>query len=70
MTDEEAIRTPEIAQQMLEAMGDRPVCLLAGHGLIVLGNSVQQAVTRAIAVNNLAELTRRAQGGADFSDSA
>jgi 3,4-dihydroxyphthalate decarboxylase len=51
------VRTPEIAQQMLAAMGDRPVCLLAGHGLIAVGDSVPQAVARAIAVNNLAKLS-------------
>jgi 3,4-dihydroxyphthalate decarboxylase len=51
------VRTPTIAQQILEAMQDRPVCLLAGHGLIAVGDSVPQAVARAIAVNNLAKLT-------------
>jgi 3,4-dihydroxyphthalate decarboxylase len=42
---------------MLAAMGDRPVCLLKGHGATVTGASVQEAVVRALNLNTLATVT-------------
>jgi 3,4-dihydroxyphthalate decarboxylase len=44
----------ELAQEMMAAMGQRPVCLLRGHGLTVTGVNLHQAVARALAVNELA----------------
>jgi 3,4-dihydroxyphthalate decarboxylase len=59
------IRRAELADEMLDAMGDRPVCVLRGHGLTTLGTSVEQAVVRALAVDELARmLVRVAQLGA------
>jgi ribulose-5-phosphate 4-epimerase/fuculose-1-phosphate aldolase len=50
---------------MLDAMGDRPVCVLRGHGLTAIGASVEQAIVRALAVDDLARmLVRVAQLGA------
>lgn len=51
------IRNADVAAQMLDVMGEAPACLLAGHGLVVTGSSVAQAVTRAISINDLAKLT-------------
>jgi ribulose-5-phosphate 4-epimerase/fuculose-1-phosphate aldolase len=51
------IRNADVAARMLDVMGDAPACLLAGHGLVVTGSSVAQAVTRAISINDLAKLT-------------
>jgi 3,4-dihydroxyphthalate decarboxylase len=51
------IRRPELAREMLAAMGDRPVCLLRGHGVTVTGATVRQAVVRTINLNALAGLT-------------
>jgi ribulose-5-phosphate 4-epimerase/fuculose-1-phosphate aldolase len=51
------IRNAEVATEMLDVMGAAPACLLAGHGLVVVGSTVAQAVTRAISINHLAQLT-------------
>jgi len=51
------IRRPELAAEMLAAMGDRPVCVLRGHGITVAGETVRQAVVRALNLNALATVT-------------
>jgi ribulose-5-phosphate 4-epimerase/fuculose-1-phosphate aldolase len=51
------IRNADVAAQMLGVMGEAPVCLLAGHGLVATGSTVAQAMTRAISINHLAQLT-------------
>jgi 3,4-dihydroxyphthalate decarboxylase len=51
------IRRPELAAEMLAAMGDRPVCVLRGHGITVAGGTVGQAVVRALNLNALATVT-------------
>lgn len=51
------IRRPELAHEMIAAMGDRPVCVLKGHGITVTGDSVEQAVVRALNLNALATVT-------------
>jgi ribulose-5-phosphate 4-epimerase/fuculose-1-phosphate aldolase len=51
------IRTPELAREMLDCMGDRPVCVLRGHGLTVTGDTLEQAVVRTLNVNILATAT-------------
>jgi ribulose-5-phosphate 4-epimerase/fuculose-1-phosphate aldolase len=50
------IRRPELAHEMMAAMGDRPVCVLRGHGVTVTGDSVEQAVVRALNLNALAQV--------------
>jgi ribulose-5-phosphate 4-epimerase/fuculose-1-phosphate aldolase len=51
------IRTPERAAALLAAMGERPVCLLQGHGLVTRGPSLASAMLAAIDVHVLARLT-------------
>lgn len=51
------IRRAELAKQMLAAMGDRPVCVLRGHGITVTGATVREAVMRALNLNTLATVT-------------
>jgi ribulose-5-phosphate 4-epimerase/fuculose-1-phosphate aldolase len=51
------IRRPEQAHEMIAAMGDRPVCVLRGHGITVTGASVEEAVVRALNLNALATVT-------------
>jgi ribulose-5-phosphate 4-epimerase/fuculose-1-phosphate aldolase len=50
------IRRAELAAEMLAAMGSAPVCVLRGHGLTATGASIRQAVTRALAVEALAQV--------------
>ncbi|GAA4519183.1 class II aldolase/adducin family protein [Actinoallomurus oryzae] len=51
------IRRPDLAHEMIAAMGDRPVCVLKGHGITVTGASVEEAVVRAVNLNALATVT-------------
>lgn len=51
------IRTAERAAGLLQAMGDRPACLLRGHGLAAGSGSLAAAVLTAIDAHVLARLT-------------
>jgi ribulose-5-phosphate 4-epimerase/fuculose-1-phosphate aldolase len=51
------IRTAELAAEMMEAMGNRTVCLLRGHGVTVTGATVEEATVRAIAFESFCRLT-------------
>ncbi len=50
------IRTSERASAMIRTLGERPVCLLRGHGLTSTGGTVPEAVIRAINVDALAQM--------------
>ncbi|MDP9417346.1 MAG: class II aldolase/adducin family protein [Actinomycetota bacterium] len=49
------IRSRGLGEEMVRAMGNSPVCVLRGHGITAWGDSVEQAVVRAL---NLAVLAR------------
>jgi ribulose-5-phosphate 4-epimerase/fuculose-1-phosphate aldolase len=51
------ITRPDLAGELLAAMGDAPVCLMRGHGITVTGESVTQAVVRALDLDALASVT-------------
>lgn len=51
------VRNRRLAGEMVDAMADRPVVLLRGHGLASSGSSVEEAVLRAISVDQLARLS-------------
>lgn len=59
------IRNRQLAAEMVQAMRDRPVVLLRGHGLTSCGAGVPEAVLRAVSVDTIAELSLRitASGG-------
>jgi L-fuculose-phosphate aldolase len=46
--------TQELADLALEAMQDRTACLLANHGMIVLGDSLAKAIWRAVELETIA----------------
>jgi ribulose-5-phosphate 4-epimerase/fuculose-1-phosphate aldolase len=50
------IRTQERAAAMADDIGDSPVGILRGHGLTSVGDSVAQAVVRALNVDTLARM--------------
>lgn len=50
------IRRRELAEEMLGAMGKEPVCLLRGHGITATGGTIEEAVARALAVDELARV--------------
>jgi ribulose-5-phosphate 4-epimerase/fuculose-1-phosphate aldolase len=56
------INSDELAGAMADALGDRPVVLLRGHGLVSVAQgdpatAVQRAVLQAVAVDTLARTT-------------
>jgi ribulose-5-phosphate 4-epimerase/fuculose-1-phosphate aldolase len=51
------IRRPDLAAEMLAAMGDAPVCVLRGHGVTTTGGSIAAAVLRALHLESLARVT-------------
>jgi ribulose-5-phosphate 4-epimerase/fuculose-1-phosphate aldolase len=50
------IRRSELAEEMLSTMGTSPVCVLRGHGLTSIGETLSQAVARALHVDELARI--------------
>jgi ribulose-5-phosphate 4-epimerase/fuculose-1-phosphate aldolase len=59
---------PELARDMLACMGERDVCVLKGHGITVLGHSVEEATVKAIKLETLAHISWLAsQAGRDVS---
>lgn len=52
--------TKELAEAAIVALGDRRACLLANHGIIACGASVDAALTLAVEVEALAEHYTRA----------
>jgi len=60
------IRRPDLAREMVEAMGDADVCLLKGHGVTVAGETVEQAAVRAVRLDTVLCVTvELARLGAD-----
>lgn len=52
------ITRPELAREVEAAMGDRPLCIMRGHGVTVTGDTVAQAVVRAVNLDVLTRVTR------------
>lgn len=53
------IRRPDLGRELVAAMGDAPVCVLAGHGITTVGSgphAVEQAVVRALSLDVLARV--------------
>jgi 3,4-dihydroxyphthalate decarboxylase len=54
---------------MIEVMGERPICLMKGHGITVIGKTVEEATVRALNFNTLARATLQvAQTGRKATD--
>jgi ribulose-5-phosphate 4-epimerase/fuculose-1-phosphate aldolase len=54
------INRPELGRDVAQALGDRPACILRGHGIVATGDSVEQAVVRALNLDALARMTLQA----------
>lgn len=59
------IRNSTLGKEMVAAMRGRPVVICRGHGITSAANTIQQAVLRAIGLNELARMSLRvrAAGG-------
>lgn len=53
------IDTPELGAALFDAMGEHSTCLMRGHGVTVVGSSVEQATIRALKLETLAEVSWR-----------
>lgn len=63
------VRDRRLAAEMVQAMGDRPVVVLRGHGLTSSGDDVPAAVLRAISVDQIARLSLTiASAGGELRD--
>lgn len=51
------ITRPELAAELAEVMGDRPVCLMVGHGITVAAPSIEQATVMAVNLEALLGVT-------------
>ena len=54
------LNTLEQVHAMQKVMGDKDICILRGHGLIVVGPSVEQATLTAIKLDTLARMNLQA----------
>jgi ribulose-5-phosphate 4-epimerase/fuculose-1-phosphate aldolase len=50
----ELIDTPELGDAVARVLGDLPCCHLQGHGIVTVGETVEQATVRAIFLERLA----------------
>lgn len=50
------INSEKLGREVAGTLGDRPVCLLHGHGIVATGVTVAQAVVRALSVTALARV--------------
>jgi ribulose-5-phosphate 4-epimerase/fuculose-1-phosphate aldolase len=51
------INTDELGAAVAATLGERPVCILRGHGVVTVGDTVEQAVVRALNIEILARMT-------------
>lgn len=51
------VSRPELAAELMEAMGSKSVCVMKGHGVTVTGRTVEEATVRALNLNALARAT-------------
>lgn len=51
------IDSPELAAEFMAVMGDRDCCLMRGHGLTVIGSSVEAVTLLALRIEMLAKIT-------------
>ncbi|MDX1484851.1 MAG: class II aldolase/adducin family protein [Alphaproteobacteria bacterium] len=54
------ISNDELGKDFTDAMGEKNVCLMRGHGITTAGATVEEATVTAIKLNELAEMNYRA----------
>jgi L-fuculose-phosphate aldolase len=54
------VSTETLGEEFAQAMGEKPACLMRGHGITTSGASVEEATLTAIKLNELAEVNYRA----------
>lgn len=51
------VNRPELAAPMIDIMGEKSICLMKGHGITVVGKTIEEATVRALDFNVLARAT-------------
>ncbi len=54
------VSSEKLGEEFARAMGAKPACLMRGHGITTVGESVEEATLTAIKLNELAEVNYRA----------
>jgi ribulose-5-phosphate 4-epimerase/fuculose-1-phosphate aldolase len=54
------LHSKDQVRNMMRVMGDRDICILRGHGVVVVGATVEDATIKAIKLNDLAKLNLEA----------
>jgi L-fuculose-phosphate aldolase len=54
------INTPELGRELTATIGNARACLMRGHGITTVGESVEEACVTALALNELATLNHEA----------
>lgn len=63
------VRNRHLAQEMVAAMGDRPVVILRAHGLTSAAETVERAVLQAISVDTISRMSLQiASAGGTLAD--
>lgn len=50
------INTPELGRQLVQAIGGKRACLMRGHGITTVGDSIEEASVIALGLNELATM--------------
>jgi ribulose-5-phosphate 4-epimerase/fuculose-1-phosphate aldolase len=63
------VNRPALATPMIEIMGEKSICLMKGHGITVVGKTIEETTVRALDFNVLARATLQvAQTGRKAQD--
>jgi ribulose-5-phosphate 4-epimerase/fuculose-1-phosphate aldolase len=54
------LHSVEQVHEMLQVMGESDICVLRGHGVVVVGKTIEEATIKAIKLDHLAEMNLRA----------
>jgi L-fuculose-phosphate aldolase len=54
------VSNEKLGEEFAQAMGEKPACLMRGHGITTAASTVEEATLTAIKLNELAEINYRA----------
>jgi ribulose-5-phosphate 4-epimerase/fuculose-1-phosphate aldolase len=53
------VNSPALGRELADALGDKAACVMRGHGIVAVGATVEEAVSRALSIDALARMTLR-----------
>jgi ribulose-5-phosphate 4-epimerase/fuculose-1-phosphate aldolase len=54
------VNSPALGRELADALGDKGACVMRGHGIVAVGATIEEAVSRALNIDALARMTLRA----------